>query len=343
MAGYWNGPSLAPDAWFDTGDIGEIDARGCVHVHARRSDLIVTGGENVYPAEVERALEAMPGIRAAGVFGIASDEWGQEVAAALVASAAPPARLRARAPHRGAARAAQAATPLLLRARASAHRGRQARPQSRSPRAPRRCARSRCRATDFPAEGDAPQVREPLNRVARDCDGARIRDDASPQCADRARRSQRRANVSARGRRSSRTHPRRAFALEQACDERRLVVERPAEVGAEIAVRRETEMRDDPFRVELGFDVHTIVAPCGDRRGAARPRRRCSRHPSPRSARDNATSACSIVARRQLQGRANDCRSGGPTQPRSAASTALPRRAPRARAGSSARCPRSCR
>ena len=90
MAGYWNGPSRAPDAWFDTGDIGEIDARGCVHVHARRSDLIVTGGENVYPAEVERALEAMPGIRAAGVFGIASDEWGQEVAAALVASAAPP-------------------------------------------------------------------------------------------------------------------------------------------------------------------------------------------------------------------------------------------------------------
>ncbi len=90
MAGYWNGPSLAPDAWFDTGDIGEIDARGCVHVHARRTDLIVTGGENVYPAEVERALEAMPGIRAAGVFGIASDEWGQEVAAALVASAAPP-------------------------------------------------------------------------------------------------------------------------------------------------------------------------------------------------------------------------------------------------------------
>ncbi len=90
MAGYWNGPSLAPGEWFDTGDIGEIDARGCVHVHARRTDLIVTGGENVYPAEVERALEAMPGIRAAGVFGVASDEWGQEVAAALVASAAPP-------------------------------------------------------------------------------------------------------------------------------------------------------------------------------------------------------------------------------------------------------------
>ena len=88
MAGYWDAPAPAPDAWFDTGDLGEIDARGCLHVHARRTDLIVTGGENVYPAEVERALEALPGIRAAGVFGIASDEWGQEVAAALVA--APP-------------------------------------------------------------------------------------------------------------------------------------------------------------------------------------------------------------------------------------------------------------
>ena len=90
MAGYWNEPPLVPDAWFDTGDLGEIDARGCLHVHARRTDLIVTGGENVYPAEVERALEALPGLVSAGVFGIASDEWGQEVAAALVASSVPP-------------------------------------------------------------------------------------------------------------------------------------------------------------------------------------------------------------------------------------------------------------
>jgi len=89
MAGYWDEPARAPRAWFDTGDLGEIDTRGCLHVHARRTDLIVTGGENVYPAEVERALEALPGIRAAGVFGIASDEWGQEVAAAVVATLPP--------------------------------------------------------------------------------------------------------------------------------------------------------------------------------------------------------------------------------------------------------------
>ena len=90
MAGYWGEPPLARDAWFDTGDLGELDARGCLHVHARRTDLIVTGGENVYPAEVERVLETLPGVAAAGVFAVPSDEWGEEVAAALVAAAAPP-------------------------------------------------------------------------------------------------------------------------------------------------------------------------------------------------------------------------------------------------------------
>ena len=90
MAGYWNEAPLAPDDWFDTGDLGEIDARGCVHVHARRADLIVTGGENAYPAEVERALEAFPGIAAAGVFGVPDETWGHTVAAVLVAERTPP-------------------------------------------------------------------------------------------------------------------------------------------------------------------------------------------------------------------------------------------------------------
>jgi O-succinylbenzoic acid--CoA ligase len=90
MAGYWNGPALAPDAWFDTGDLGDLDREGCLRVHARRADLIVTGGENAYPAEVERALEAFPGIAAAGVFGIPDEVWGQTVAAALVAESNPP-------------------------------------------------------------------------------------------------------------------------------------------------------------------------------------------------------------------------------------------------------------
>ena len=84
MAGYAGEAPLDPQAWFDTGDLGEFDAEGFLHVKARAGDLIITGGENVYPAEVERALEAFPGIAAAGVFGVADDTWGQVVAAALV-------------------------------------------------------------------------------------------------------------------------------------------------------------------------------------------------------------------------------------------------------------------
>jgi O-succinylbenzoic acid--CoA ligase len=89
-AGYWNEPPLARGEWFDTGDIGRVDARGWLHVLARRADLIVTGGENVYPAEVEQELEALPGIAAAGVFGVHDELWGRTVAAALVADESPP-------------------------------------------------------------------------------------------------------------------------------------------------------------------------------------------------------------------------------------------------------------
>jgi len=90
MAGYLGEPPLEPQAWFDTGDLGEIDAEGCLWLHARRADLIVTGGENVYPAEVERVLEACPGVQAAAVFGLPDETWGQTVAAALVAGPQPP-------------------------------------------------------------------------------------------------------------------------------------------------------------------------------------------------------------------------------------------------------------
>jgi o-succinylbenzoate---CoA ligase len=91
MAGYLGEPPLAPDDWFDTGDLGEFDAEGFLHLHARRADLIVTGGENVYPAEVERVLEGCPGVQAAAVFGLADETWGQVVAAALVTGPEPPA------------------------------------------------------------------------------------------------------------------------------------------------------------------------------------------------------------------------------------------------------------
>jgi o-succinylbenzoate---CoA ligase len=84
MHGYVGQPPRDHDAWFDSGDLGELDAEGFLHVHARRTDLIVTGGDNVYPAEVERVLEACPGIAAATVIGLPDATWGQTVAALLV-------------------------------------------------------------------------------------------------------------------------------------------------------------------------------------------------------------------------------------------------------------------
>ncbi len=89
MDGYFRGAGVAPEpardeeGWFDTGDLGELSAGGVLHVHARRTDFIVTGGENVYPVEVEQRLEAIPGVRRALVFGVADPRWGQVVAAAL--------------------------------------------------------------------------------------------------------------------------------------------------------------------------------------------------------------------------------------------------------------------
>ena len=93
MSGYFRGEARDPDTsmfsdgWLDTGDLGELDATGVLHVHARRTDLIVTGGENVYPLEIEQCLEALPGVRRALVFGVPDARWGQIVAAAIEAEA----------------------------------------------------------------------------------------------------------------------------------------------------------------------------------------------------------------------------------------------------------------
>ena len=72
---------------FDTGDLGTLDDRGELFVASRRTDLIVSGGENVYPIEVENALASCPGVTSAIVFGLEHERWGQEVCAAVVPSA----------------------------------------------------------------------------------------------------------------------------------------------------------------------------------------------------------------------------------------------------------------
>ena len=75
-----------PDGWLRTGDIGRLDADGYLYLVGRTHDRIVRGGENVYPAEVERVLEGHPGVAAAGVVGVPDERLGQTIAAFVIAS-----------------------------------------------------------------------------------------------------------------------------------------------------------------------------------------------------------------------------------------------------------------
>lgn len=87
MLGYWGAPDATAEAlqdgWLLTGDLGQLQETGHVTIASRRSDLIVTGGENVYPAEVEAALLTHPSVAAVAVIALPDERWGQVVAAAL--------------------------------------------------------------------------------------------------------------------------------------------------------------------------------------------------------------------------------------------------------------------
>lgn len=82
--GYVNHPPALDGGWLRTGDIGYLDKEGYLHVLDRRDDLIVSGGENVYPAEVEEVLRAHEAVADAAVTGLPDAEWGQRVVAAVV-------------------------------------------------------------------------------------------------------------------------------------------------------------------------------------------------------------------------------------------------------------------
>src|SRR5690606_704499 len=73
------------DGWLYTGDLGYRDDDGFLYVLDRRSDLIISGGENVYPAEIESALLSHPDVVEAGVTGVADEAWGQVPLAFVVA------------------------------------------------------------------------------------------------------------------------------------------------------------------------------------------------------------------------------------------------------------------
>jgi acyl-CoA synthetase (AMP-forming)/AMP-acid ligase II len=89
MSGYWGDPEataavLDADGWLHTRDLGYLDEDGYVYVVGRLDDVIITGGENVHPAEVENVLSGLPGLAAACVTGVPDERWGQVVAVAVV-------------------------------------------------------------------------------------------------------------------------------------------------------------------------------------------------------------------------------------------------------------------
>jgi acyl-CoA synthetase (AMP-forming)/AMP-acid ligase II len=89
MKGYWNKDdatrkSICNRGWFSTGDAGFFDAEGYLYIHDRVKDMIVSGGENIYPAEVENAVMGHPGVADVAVIGVPDERWGEAVKAIVV-------------------------------------------------------------------------------------------------------------------------------------------------------------------------------------------------------------------------------------------------------------------
>ena len=85
FAGYWNRPQDTAEAmrggWFHTGDMGRRDEEGFVYVIGRKQELIISSGENIYPTEVERVIQAIPGVREAAAVAMPDAARGEVVAA----------------------------------------------------------------------------------------------------------------------------------------------------------------------------------------------------------------------------------------------------------------------
>ena len=91
LPGYWNdaeatAATLTPDGFYRTGDVGTVDADGYITIVERLKDVVITGGENVYPAEVEAVLAGHPAVTDVAVIGIPDDRWGETVHAIVVAA-----------------------------------------------------------------------------------------------------------------------------------------------------------------------------------------------------------------------------------------------------------------
>jgi acyl-CoA synthetase (AMP-forming)/AMP-acid ligase II len=91
MSGYWGKPdataaAITPDGWLRSGDGGHMDADGYVYVTDRIKDMIISGGENIYPAEIERVLAEHPSIGDVAVIGVPDERWGEVPKAVVVAA-----------------------------------------------------------------------------------------------------------------------------------------------------------------------------------------------------------------------------------------------------------------
>jgi long-chain acyl-CoA synthetase len=88
MLGYFRRPDLTAktirDGWMYTGDVATIDSEGFVYIVDRAKDMIISGGENIYSAQVEEAIARHPGVLECAVIGIPDDEWGESVKAFVV-------------------------------------------------------------------------------------------------------------------------------------------------------------------------------------------------------------------------------------------------------------------
>ncbi|KAA0588938.1 malonyl-CoA/methylmalonyl-CoA synthetase [Azospirillum lipoferum] len=89
FSGYWRMPEktaqeIRPGGWFITGDVGRIDGRGYVHIIGRAKDLVISGGFNVYPKEVETVIDAIPGVVESAVIGVPHPDFGEAVMAVVL-------------------------------------------------------------------------------------------------------------------------------------------------------------------------------------------------------------------------------------------------------------------
>ncbi len=91
MKGYWNAPEATAETlrggWLHTGDVGYLDAGGYLYITDRKNDMIISGGSNVYPREIEEVICAHPAVYEAAVIGVPDEKWGEAVKALVVTRA----------------------------------------------------------------------------------------------------------------------------------------------------------------------------------------------------------------------------------------------------------------